>query len=153
MISQIELIAAICTELDRQGVKSLHAHQYNAIIAAADEMIRELKRPPKMAEANMGLEAWLSTDDVGLSSKYMASVLGGGFIVSYAHPHDVDDFGRCSRLLLAVPEYRGRLPWMRDRSPQWAGLVAVWADIETLIAEGQNVKANALIRQAIESSE
>lgn len=51
MISQIELIGAICIELDRQGVKSLCPSQYNAMIRCVDELIVECEKEPVIASA------------------------------------------------------------------------------------------------------
>ena len=42
MINQIELIAAVFTELDRQGIDSLVPRQTNTIIRCVNEMIREI---------------------------------------------------------------------------------------------------------------
>lgn len=133
MINQINLISAIAKELSKQKAKATMLHM-NAIIKAANDIIRELERVPVMASEGMGLQAWLRCDDTGMSSRYMASVLDGSFHHCYAHPLDLDDFGRCSRLLKAVPEFRNRLTKMSLKSPQWSRLVERWTEIETLAA-------------------
>ncbi len=147
-ISQIELIGAICKELDRQGVKSICSRHYNAIIKAADEIISECERAPVMSWAGMGLKAWLASDDVGMSSRYMASVLCG-FVCQYAHPHDLDDFCRCSRLLLAVPELRERLDLMREQSQPWRALVDIWKQVELYVEQGKMKEANEMVMKAV----
>jgi hypothetical protein len=148
MINQMELIGVIFTELDRQGVKSPCSRQMNTIIKSVDAIIDECLREPVMAFEGMGLKAWLASDDVGMSSKYMASVLGG-FACQYAHPHDLDDFGRCSRLLVAVPEFRDRIDEMRDKSQTWSRLVDVWESVEILNREGKLKEANRVVMDAV----
>jgi len=142
-------------ELDRQGVKALCSRQYDALIQAADMIIRECQREPISSSAGMGLKAWLASDDTGMSSKYMASVLSDvmlgkyGFSCEYAHPHDLDDFGRCSRLLLAVPEFRERINLMRDKSKEWSALLDIWTDIELLMNNKKHKEANKLVMNTI----
>lgn len=143
-IDQISLISAIAKELSKQKVKATIG-QMNVIIEAANTIIRECERVPVMATEGMGLSAWLASDDTGMSSCYMASVLDGNFHRCYAHPLDLDDFGRCSRLLKAVPEFRNRLTRMSLKSPQWARLVERWTEIETL-ATTRPLEANQIIQ-------
>ena len=150
MISQMELIAAICKELARQGVESLCPRQTNAIIRAANAMIAECERAPVMASPGMGLGAWLASDDVGLSSRYMAGVLSGQFSPAYAHPADSSDFGRCMRLLEAVPELRGKLDLMRDKSPEWSELVANWDRIESMVKAKDARRASKLVMDSVQ---
>lgn len=114
-LSQIELISAIGSHLDKNGFKELAPRQFEAVIAAANIVIDAMRQTPVMAYANMGLAKWLASDDTGMSSKFMAAVLGG-IGGKYAHPWDADDFGRCVRLLDAVPEFRERIAIMRSES-------------------------------------
>ena len=144
MLNQIDLISAIAKEIDRQGVKTICARQMNAVIHAANEIIRAMSIAPVMAAPAMGLVAWMASDDTGSSSKYMAAVMSG-VPGNYAHPHDTGDFGRCSRLLDAVPEFRDKMEMMRDKSPQWAALLDAWSDIESLIESGDRKAANGII--------
>jgi hypothetical protein len=150
MISQMELIAAICEELTCQGVESLVPRQTNAIIRAANAIIAECERAPVQASPGMGLGAWLASDDVGLSSKYMAGVLSGQFAAEYAHPADSSDFGRCMRLLEAVPELRDKLDLMRDKSPEWAELVANWERIESMVQAKEYRRASKLVMDSVQ---
>lgn len=64
-ISQIDLVNAIAKELERQGVKNVEGRHLNAVIAAADGVIREFNREPVVATDNMGLDAWLRSDEKG----------------------------------------------------------------------------------------
>jgi hypothetical protein len=86
--------------------------------------------------SGMGLTAWLASDRVGNSSKYMAHVFTGKTLgVKYAHPHDPSDFGRCLGLLDAVPAFRERLAMMSAESVEWDRLVHSWDEIERLYRE------------------
>lgn len=149
MISQIELLGAIFLELDRQGVKSLAPRATNAIIAAANDIIAQCEREPVMASEGMGLKRWLASDDTGASSCYMAGVLGG-FDRPYGHPYDLDDFGRCMRLLEAVPEFRHLLDRMKPTSAEWANLVDSWDAIADLFHRNDWKPAYKLLRSCIE---
>ena len=148
VIRQIELINAVVKELKKQGVKDLIPRQYNMIIESVNKIIAECEKKPVMASAGMGLRDWLRSDDVGMSSRYMASILGG-FACPYNHPLDLDDFGRCSRLLLAVPEFREKLEMMRSKSEQWASLLDVWTQLETLIDEKRYKEANEIVMKTV----
>ena len=143
-INQINLVSAIVKELEKQKFTPSILH-FNAIIKAANDIISECERVPVMATEGMGLSAWLRCDDTGMSSCFMASVLDGTFSRPYAHPLDLDDFGRCSRLLKAVPEFRNRLTKMSLKSPQWSKLVERWTEIETL-ATTRPLEANQIIQ-------
>lgn len=148
MISQIQLVGAVMKELERQDVRGLCTRHFNAVIAAVDDMIEQIERPAVPSSPGMGLRAWLASDDTGLSSRYMASVLGD-FDAEYAHPHDADDFGRCHRLLIAVPEFREKLEMMRGKSEQWAALIDCWGAIADRIKAEDYKTANKYVREAV----
>jgi hypothetical protein len=149
VISQIELVGAIFTELDRQGMQSLAARQMNAVINHVNEIIREIESPPRMSSPGMGLQAWLASDDTGMSSEFMAATLSGQFSRRYAHPYDLDDFGRCMRLLEAAPEFRDRLDFMKTKSTEWKNLVASWQAIVDAITQEKWMEGYAILRQCI----
>ncbi len=46
-----------------------------------------------------------------------------------AYPRDVNDLGRCIRLLEEVPELQGRIGEMAEVSQRWKALAAVWNDL------------------------
>lgn len=150
-INQVELIGAICIELDRQGVKAMVPRQYNTIVAAANRIIEELGKPAVGATAGMGMAAWLASDDTGLSSLYMAAVLSEVFSRPYAHPHDADDFGRCVRLLEAVPELAPKLDLMRKSGPVWNYLINSWASLTASFACGDFSSVTERIGRIIEN--
>lgn len=86
--------------------------------------------------------AWLTGPDTGTSSLTIFSVLSHGHAAKAAArrgapspPWDPDDFGRCYRLLKAIPEWRSRLGEVAAQYPEWAGLVREWADLERFFEE------------------
>lgn len=145
-VNQIGLIVAITRHLDASGHKEADARQFSAIVAAADIIVREFGRPHEAARPSSGLAAWLRSDDTGQSSlamaRHLAPLAGIGVEVPlghYAdgteHPSDPSDFGRCSRLLGAVPELRPHLESMASLSPAWASLAGHWEELEALHRE------------------
>ena len=82
--------------------------------------------------------AWIVSDDTGLSSRAIwAHMMGvtptrGGLTF---HPLDPDDFGRCYRLLLRVPEWGARIGEMARHGPVWAALAAAWDELTALYEE------------------
>jgi len=55
------------------------------------------------------------------------------------YPHDSDDFGRCYKLLEAVPEFKLRINEMATRSNEWAALVEYWTVLTTLYEDDGDV--------------
>lgn len=79
---------------------------------------------------------WLTTGDTGISSKTMVRCFEGISEVDYwgnRTPSDPDDFHRCVKLLIAVPEYRQRLDELRSLSDVWGRLVDNWTEFERLL--------------------
>lgn len=71
---------------------------------------------------------WALSGTTGASAETMARHLMG-MTTEGDYPHDGGDFGRCERLLEAVPEFRDRLPEMAQVNAYWAALVENWDDI------------------------
>ena len=69
---------------------------------------------------------WWINGERGLSSETMWHCLMDEEILNINHPLDPDDFSRCYKLLEAVPEWKGRIPELKDLSWQWANLVDNW---------------------------
>lgn len=140
MVSQIELMSAVCKWLDKHGEKNVNIRQMNSIVQATNMIVDALNEPHVPATAGMGLDAWLACDETGASSQVMSSRLTGR---PFRHrrdteyPHDPGDFGRCVGFLDAVPEAREKLTTMRDVSPQWAALIDNWQELESLYREEQ----------------
>jgi hypothetical protein len=143
-VSQIELISGIANVLERMGCTDASPRHFNAIVGAANLIVEEYNRDDVKATDAMGLRAWLASDDTGMSSRFMAFVLaplaGLGSVPNPRNdfqdcppPYDPDDFGRCYRLLRAVPELRRHIPAMgTGHGAVWARLAAEWAELEAL---------------------
>lgn len=134
-LDQIMLVSAIANEITRQrpGI-AVVPRQFNAIIAAANDIVAEYAKPIVKATPGMGLEAWLDSDDTGASSLYMAWCLSAGQFGYWqgreqpepAYPRDPDDLGRCIRLIEAVPEFGGKIPEMAHRGAHWLAVTTNW---------------------------
>lgn len=77
---------------------------------------------------------WLLQDDTGISSKTMIAAMfnvdikevGGGI------PHDPSDFGRCYRLIKAIPEVVSGFPNLISQYPEWAPYIENWDRLTSL---------------------
>jgi hypothetical protein len=77
---------------------------------------------------------WRAGRDTGTSSETIWAVMLGVTPTYPDVPYDPDDFGRCYRLLEAVPEWRDRLHLVADAYPKsaWPKLVDAWSELETM---------------------
>ncbi|MDE2096533.1 MAG: hypothetical protein KGL39_04745 [Patescibacteria group bacterium] len=79
----------------------------------------------------MNVLEWISVDGSGLSAKTIACAALGQIPERPDYPHDGDDFGRCYRLLAAVPEARAGLDALGVKGGSvWIALVSRWSEIE-----------------------
>lgn len=134
-LNQFGLFNAINEEISRQ-VPGMPADPrlMNAVIAAANSLVDEFAKPIVKASPGMGLGAWLSSDDTGSSSLFMAYTLstalsGGwpGFVQpQHNYPRDPDDLGRCIRLTRAVPQFAGLIFEMREHGKEWKAVAENW---------------------------
>ena len=150
-VNKLELFIAITQNLEKQGADFSELRLLTAILEAAslvaDAMDEESEEPAKETKF-AGLDEWMQSDDTGASSLFMASVLGG-FERPYCVPVDYGDFGRCDRLLDAVPEFRDKLEMMRDVGKPWANLVERWNAISYRIQTKNHAGANQMILSAV----
>jgi hypothetical protein len=140
--SQPGVIAAVLIYMGNCGIQEMpNTRQMNVLISGINDFLDELNRPDVPAAPGMGLSAWCHSDDWGMSSGHMAFVLAphaGMQAINRSHwhecshPMDPADFGRCYRLLRAVPELRPHLPKMAGASKEWAALVGAWDELEGL---------------------
>lgn len=97
------------------------------------------------------LVEWYAYGETGTSSDTIAFVLGGGGAARpncyCSVPLDIGDFGRCHKLLEAIPEWRDRMPEVAERFPAWTRLVENWNKLSQLYVELQsNEKMNSTER-------
>lgn len=87
------------------------------------------------AVADGDVAAWIKNGDTGISSETIWSVLSGCPVARTGFPLDPADFGRCYRLLKAMPGWRARLGEVADKYPEWRPLVDAWDELTTLYEE------------------
>tara|TARA_B100002019_G_C20940242_1_gene436463 strand:- start:41 stop:523 length:483 start_codon:yes stop_codon:yes gene_type:complete len=131
-VSGLELSSKIMKLLANEYPNlNINTRKFNAIIRASQDIAKELNISNKEAQPNSGLDKWLKSDEVGLSSKYLAKVLSqrNDFNAEYAVPYDPSDFQRCRKMLDAAPELKERLYLISDVSEVWKGLFEDWNKI------------------------
>jgi hypothetical protein len=84
---------------------------------------------------------WILGRDTGTSSKTIWAVMMKAVnkgdactesSITFDVPHDVDDFGRCYRLLALFPEWRGRLDEVSKIFVIWTPYIREWNKLEKL---------------------
>lgn len=84
----------------------------------------------------LAVAEWLTGNDTGVSSKYMASVALAGSVIKSrwgdTTPWDATDLGRCVRLIEKAPTVRNCFPVLRQASPVWAAYVDNWDELTML---------------------
>lgn len=92
---------------------------------------------------------WLTGGDTGISSEAMVSrnfnLPLKGYSNAWGYPSDGDDFGRCYRLLKAVPEIR--VEKMTGFNRIWDDLVAVWPELSAMYEKNGGMGICSLINQ------
>lgn len=86
-------------------------------------------------DTNEKIIKWFVRGDTGVSSEAIVSQMTGNDASRSGfgdHPHDGDDFGRCYKLLEAVPEFKERINEMAKRSSEWSALVNCWDELTKL---------------------
>lgn len=153
-LNQIKLIAAIAKEIDQQhpGI-GIESRWFNTITQAVNSICAEFAKPVVKASEGMGLTAWLASDDTGASSLYMASVLTGQFIAENHYPRDPADFGRCLRLVEAVPELESKIRDMSQHGDKWAVVAAHWHEWAEVYRADDGQRLYRLMRLCYEGGE
>jgi hypothetical protein len=83
-------------------------------------------------QAQSELGNWLLNGNVGISSKTMAAIALGATDMSgwkVDAPHDPADFGRCYKLVQAVPEIRAHFPRIAKKVKPFAGIIREWDEL------------------------
>lgn len=89
-------------------------------------------------------EQWIVEGEVGVSSKTIWAVMMGVAKTTrqcrsfdYDTPKDPDDFKRCHKLILTVPQWRGRLPEVASVFPKWIPFIRGWDKLEAMLRDWQ----------------
>ncbi len=77
-------------------------------------------------------EQWIVSHNTGTSSKTIWAVMMGVEPAWAGVPLDVDDFGRCERLLVVVRDFRPRLQEVANKYPRWQPLIDNWIELARL---------------------
>lgn len=88
-----------------------------------------------MSMMDARLARWFASGDTGISSETIALWMAAGEKLDKwgdGTPSDGADFGRCYRLLRAIPEWRPRISEMAARGGKWPHLVKHWDEVEAL---------------------
>ena len=150
-LDQMRLVTEILSLLKGHGITTVQVRHINAVIDAANRICDEFGRPDRIAAPGSGLIAWACSDEVGMSSVFMARRLaplaglqfpGHRIPDEPAYPYDPSDFGRCMGLLDAVPELRLHIAKMAEYGKVWAAYVEHWDALETLYKE-ESIGENA----------
>ena len=82
------------------------------------------------------IATWALSGDTGVSSETIACIAMGITEKKrrwhFDIPGDADDFGRCYRLIKAVPELRDALPLVAEVFPKYRPLVEAWDELTAL---------------------
>lgn len=78
---------------------------------------------------------WLSTGQIGSSSKAMAFCAIGINHVSTDHPRDPADLNRCLLLVAQIPAIKKQFPDIAKLSPQWHALIDNWYELCTMFVD------------------
>lgn len=139
-VDQMSLVNAISEELSRQNPKlPFDSELYNKIIEAANSIKEECNRERVYATSGMTPKEWLASDDVGLSSRYMITVLANlGFPMPYGDlPSDIDDLGRCIRMVDAC-NLESEIPRLLEMGDDWKRIAENWDKLKSLYNDGKN---------------
>ena len=111
------------------------------------------------------LDHWLRGNNRGISSNTIVQHLTGfpalGDVLGPGYPEDPADLWRCLRLLLLVPELKGRMAEMGTVRPTqvgrvWGALAEHWEELERLSHEeyptGKGPRTFARMREIIEEA-
>jgi hypothetical protein len=98
-------------------------------------------------------EKWLRSGDTGASSRAIWRKLTAMPIrQTEDYPHDMDDFGRCVRLMDAVPEWRERIPELGGISVRWKAIAENWDKLEAAQKHGDYQEGTHLLREIMNAA-
>ncbi|WP_454751628.1 hypothetical protein [Cupriavidus necator] len=93
--------------------------------------LEEIKAAALSPDAMRRLGNWILHGDTGVLSETMAAIAVGADTMKGDGwgpdaPHDPSDFGRCYKLVQAVPEIRATFPRIAELVPTFAGILREW---------------------------
>lgn len=83
----------------------------------------------KEAELVKKLAGWFVSGDSGVSSDSMAAIALGADEGDFDAPYDSSDFGRCYRLVKAIPEIRESFTRISELIPVFRGILTNWDEL------------------------
>lgn len=83
---------------------------------------------------------WIANGERGMSSETMWNCLMGNKDFQISHPYDPDDFSRCYKLLVAVPEWKNELQKLKPLSKGWSNLVDNWDKLTKMYEQNEKEK-------------
>ncbi len=99
----------------------------------------------------LAVAEWLTGEDTGISSKYMAAVAICGKVIKSRWidptPSDAPDLGRCVRLVEKCPAIRETFPVLRHASKVWAAHLDHWDELVALYKQGNYTRTTARMRE------
>lgn len=138
-VDQMALVSAISGELTNQNPNlPFEPALFNKIIEAANMIVDECKRERVYSTPGMTPQQWLNSDDVGLSSRYMITVLAelGHPMPDGETPRDADDLGRCIRMVEAC-NLESHIPKLLVMGNKWKLIAEHWAELKRLYSAEQ----------------
>lgn len=108
--------------LPLHGTCRAEVDRLRGIVRDLERQIAERPSPDLFGRACQ----WVVGRDTGLSSMTIWAVMMGVECPRPTIPHDLDDFGRCYRLLEALPEWHPRLAEMAAKYPEWTPIIDAW---------------------------
>lgn len=107
---------------------------------------------PALSPASIkSLGQWFADQDTGISSEAMATIAMGAKkskLARFDAPHDPADFGRCYRLVQAVPELREHFPRIGRMVPAFAEILKEWDSLCALYLQDlPSGRSDALYRR------
>lgn len=147
-VDQMKLTSAINSELSRQNPDMPFCPKiFNAVAKAVRDIAEECEREPVKTTKGMSIPQWFGCDDTGLSSKFMAYILGDCQISlpfqDYSFPYDRDDFGRCVRMVEATGSEK-LVYLMLATGKEWRYIATHWETMVELYHGTKDEDAEAL---------
>lgn len=110
---------------------------YDFTTGADSTLDLPLQASPGDDDTRVAALKWLREGRVGSSSYTLCAYLTGVEDPKRENaddnPWDASDFNRCAMFFEAVPLARSKIGQMTDVSPEWAALVPVWDELESLL--------------------